>query len=89
MQNQGVGHLLGLSNRISLGSEVSSGSSAGREESSEDWLDDRSEDDLSAVGDWKSHPENKDELEDVVECCDVSAIVYAFRKYTYGTSIRR
>lgn len=32
-------------------------------------MNDGSEDDLSAVSHRKSHPENEDELEDVVECC--------------------
>lgn len=60
--------LLVLGRGISLRSEVSGGAAGLAEESGEDWLNDGSEHDLSAVGHWESHPENKHELEDVVEC---------------------
>lgn len=85
-------HLLALGSRICLGSEVGSGCSGGREESGENGLDDRSEDDLGTVGGRESHPENKDELEDVVECYHMSAITVRMaieEISTYGTSIRR
>lgn len=87
--NAGMEHLLTLRGRISLGSKVGGGRSGGREESSENWLNDGSEDDLSTVGGGESHPEDKDELEDVVECCHMSVVVKKRYLSTYGTNIQR
>lgn len=53
---------------IGLAAEVGSSGTGLGEESGEDRLDNGSEDDLSAIGHGKSHPEDKDELEYVVEC---------------------
>ena len=61
--------LLVLSRGISLCSEVSRGGARGGEESGKDRLNNGSENDLSAAGHRESHPEYKDELEDIVECC--------------------
>jgi len=41
-------------------------------------LEERSEDDLGAVGHGKSHPQNQDELEDVVEWKPVDGVDEAF-----------
>lgn len=74
--------LLGLAGgSIGLSAEVGSSCTSAREESSKDWLNDGSEDDLSAIGDWKSHPEDQNELEDIVECykdvsCDPNTVYY-------------
>jgi len=69
--------------RVNLGAEVGSGSTGSREVSCENWLDEGAENDLSAaktllvcrldsndqnlLGEWKSEPEDKDELEGIVE----------------------
>lgn len=59
-------HLLGL-DTVGLRAEVGGGR-ATLEEASEKWLEERAEDDDGAAGLGKSHPEDKDELEGVVEC---------------------
>ena len=65
--------LVVLGGSVSSRSEVSGGGAGAREESREDWLNDGSEDDLSAAGRGKSHPEDQDEFEDIVECYHMSA----------------
>jgi len=60
--------LLVLCRGIRLCSKVSSGSAGVGEESGENWLNDGSEDNLSAAGHWESHPQDEDELEDIVKC---------------------
>ena len=81
--------LLVLRGSISPRSKVGCGSAGTREKSREDWLKDRSEDNLSTIGHRKSHPEDKNELEDVVECCHilVSEVQY-WKGDAYGTSKR-
>lgn len=64
----GLVDLLILGGGVSLRSEVSGGAAGLRKESGEDWLNDRSENDLSAVGHGQSHPKDEDEFEDIVEC---------------------
>jgi len=44
-----------------------------------DWLKEGSEDDLSTRGLWKSHPENKNELEGEVEWEPVNSVDSAFK----------
>jgi hypothetical protein len=65
--------LLAFRRGVDLAAEVGSSRAGLREEAGEDWLNERSEDDLGAVGHWEGHPEDQNELEDVVECwCCVS-----------------
>jgi hypothetical protein len=52
---------------VRLAAEIGSSGTGRGEESGEDRLNDGSEDDLSSIGHGKSHPEDKDELEDIVE----------------------
>jgi len=52
---------------IGLGSEVGGSRSTLGEEAGEHWLDQRTEDDLSTTSLGESHPEDKDELEGIVE----------------------
>jgi hypothetical protein len=59
-------HLLRLGGGIGLSTEVGRGRSA-REEAAQHRLEERVEDNLSAVGLGERHPQNEDELEDVVE----------------------
>jgi hypothetical protein len=59
--------------RIRLRSEISRGGAGLREEAREDWVDEGTEQDLGATSLGKSHPEDEDELEGVVECCNWSA----------------
>lgn len=70
-------HLLALSSRVNLGSEVCCSCAAGGEESGKDWLNNRLEDDLSTAGDWEGHPENEDKLKGVVECCQTASVTRA------------
>jgi hypothetical protein len=65
--------------RIRLRSEFSGGGAGVGEEAREDRLDDGSEQDLRATSLGESHPEDKDELEGVVECCDESARIPSIR----------
>jgi hypothetical protein len=55
--------------RIRLRSDISRGGAALGEEAREDWVDDIVEQELRAAGLRKSHPEDEDEFEGVVECC--------------------
>jgi hypothetical protein len=78
-QNTESGTLVGLVRNlllrlgcVRLGSEISSGGAGLGEEAREDRVDKGSEQDLSTRCLRKSHPEDKDELEGVVECCDWS-----------------
>jgi len=57
---------------VRLGSEISGGGAGLGEEAREDRMDKGSEQDLSTRCLRKSHPEDEDELEGVVECCDRS-----------------
>jgi len=70
--------LLAFRSRVGLGSKVGSCSSRLGEEAGEDWLDDGAEDKLGTVGHWESHPEDEDELEDVVEWEPVDSIDKTF-----------
>ena len=63
--------LLAFESLVGLVADITRGGggrAATLEEAGEDWLEDRSEDDLGTVGDGKGHPQDQDELEDVVEC---------------------
>ena len=53
--------------RIRLRSELSRGGAGLGEEAREDWVDEGPEQDLGSGGLRKSHPEDEDELEGVVE----------------------
>ena len=82
-----LNRLLAFRSGISLASEVGSGGAGLAEESRKDWLDKGSEDDLSAIGHWKSHPKDKDELKGVVEsCCPISMCTVQSQAATYETS---
>jgi hypothetical protein len=59
-------YLLRLAGSLGLGLQVGRGRTT-REETGEQWLDEGVEDDLGAAELRKGHPENKGELEDVVE----------------------
>lgn len=59
--------LLAFPSSIGLGPEVGGSGTSRREEAREDRLDDRAEDDLSAVRRRQGHPQDEDELEGVVE----------------------
>lgn len=59
--------LLSLASGVDLGPQIGGGAASLGEEAGEDGLDEGAEDNLSAVCDGKSHPEDQDELEGVVE----------------------
>jgi hypothetical protein len=87
--------LQGLVRGVNLGTEVSSSSTGSREVSCENWLEEGAEDDLSAakkmsvcslnsfdrslLGEWKSEPEDKDELESVVEWEPIDGVDGTFK----------
>jgi len=73
-------HLLSL---LGLGLKVLRGG-AGGEVAGEDRLEEGSENDLSASGLGKSHPEDEDELEGVVEGEPVDGINCAFEESQEG-----
>lgn len=58
---------MGLASGVDLGAEVGGSGARLGEVAGEDWLDEGAEDDLSAGGLGKRHPEDEDELEGVVE----------------------
>jgi len=78
--------LLVLCRGVSLRSEISRCRAGAGEEPSEDWLDDGSEDDLGAIGHWKSHPQDEDELEDIVEWEPVDCVDQAFKDIQEGVN---
>jgi hypothetical protein len=59
--------LLAFASSISLGPQISSGAASRGEEAGKDRLDEGAEDDLGTVRHGQGHPEDKDELEGVVE----------------------
>ena len=59
--------LLAFPSGVGLGPEVGGSGTSRREEAREDRLDDRAEDDLGAVRHRQGHPQDKDELEGIVE----------------------
>ena len=61
-------HLLAFHSSVGLASNIGGGTTGLGEEAGEEWLENRTEDNLSAVRHWESHPQDQDELEDVVEC---------------------
>lgn len=77
-------HLLALSRRVHFRPKVCSGAASGGEESGEDWLDNRSEDNLGSVGHRQCHPEDKDELEDVVKWEPVDGVDQALKDVQEG-----
>jgi len=78
--------LLVLCRGVSLRSEISRCRAGAGEEPSEDWLDDGSEDNLGAIGHWKSHPQDEDELEDIVEWEPVDSVDQAFKDIQEGVN---
>lgn len=80
--------LLGLESGISLASNIGRSAAGLAEEAGENWLNEGSEDDLGAVGDWEGHPKDQNELEHVVEGCYrlAASSSKGFRGKTYGTS---
>lgn len=62
-----VNRLLAFESSVRLASNVGSSAAGAAEEAGESWLKDGSEDDLGTVGDREGHPQDQDELEDVVE----------------------
>jgi len=79
-----LNRLLAFRSGISLASEVGSGGAGFVEESRKDWLDEGSEDDLSAIGHRKSHPEDEDKLKGVVERKPVDSIDQALENVEEG-----
>jgi len=69
---------------VGLRAEIRCSCAAGGEESGEDWLDERAEDDLGTAGHWQRHPENQDKLEDVVEWEPVDGIDHALNYIEEG-----
>ena len=67
LDNDRLSRLLAFQSRIGLGADIAGGGSLALEKAGKEWVEERSEDNLSAVGDGKGHPQDKDELEDVVE----------------------
>lgn len=65
--NARASHLLALRSGVCLRAKIGSSRAGLREEAREDWLKERAEDKLSAASLWKGHPEDEDELEDVVK----------------------
>ena len=61
--------LLALRCRVGLGANIRRGGAGVNEEAREDWVQESAEDNLGAVCHWEGHPEDQDELEDVVEGC--------------------
>jgi hypothetical protein len=76
---------LALGSRVDFRAKIGRGGSTLREEAGEDWLDEGSEYDLGAACLGKSHPQDKDEFEGVVESCEV---LVARIEYGYGKVIR-
>jgi len=59
--------LLAFPSSVRLGPQIGGSGAGAGEEAGEDGLDDGAEDDLGAVGDGQSHPQNQDEFEGIVE----------------------
>jgi len=77
-------HSVGLCRLVGLRTEVRGGRAGGVKIASKDRLDQRSEDDLSATGLRKSHPQDEDEFEGVVEGEPVDSIDSAFKDCQEG-----
>jgi len=71
--------LLAFESSIGFASNICRSAATLAEESREDWLDERPEDDLGPIGHGKSHPQNQDELEHVVEGEPVDGIDHALQ----------
>ncbi len=69
LDNDCLSRLLAFHSSIGSVADIAGGGALtlALEEASEDWLKERSENDLSTVGDWEGHPQDQDELENVVE----------------------
>ena len=68
-------YLLAL-DALSLRTKVGAGGLIAAEDGLHDWSDEGPEDDLSTAELGKCHPEDKDELEDVIECCKLMSALY-------------
>lgn len=91
---------MGLAGRVDLGAEIGGGGAGFREVAGEDGLEERAEDDLGATVSCelrsciehfgglrslgKSHPEDQDKLEGVVEGCPRQIVV----RYSIGQYLR-
>lgn len=71
--------------RIRLRPEVGSGGAGLREEAREDGLDEGSEQDLGAGSLRKSHPEDENEFEGIIECYKQSAGTRGTSKWDWHT----
>lgn len=81
--------LLAFHGSIGLAPKIRGCRSRLREEAGEDRLDQGAEDNLGAVCHWEGHPEDEDELEDIVEGChNVSTVTRTHIFATYETSRR-
>jgi hypothetical protein len=79
--------LLALGSGVGFRTEISGSGPALREEAGEDWLNEGSEHDLSAIGLRESHPQDKDEFECVIESYDGLANEHdQVGDQTYGTN---
>jgi len=76
--------LLAFESSIRLASDICGGATSLAKEAREDGLEDGSEDDLGAIGHWKRHPQNQDELENVVEGEPVDSINHALENSEEG-----
>jgi hypothetical protein len=80
---------LAFESSISLVTDICSGAAALGEEARENGVDEGSEDDLCTVGDRERHPQDEDELEDVVEGYTLLVSPrWQLQNCTYGTSRR-
>jgi hypothetical protein len=62
-----VMRLLAFQSRIGFASQIGRSIASAAEKAGEDRLEEGSEDNLGAVGDGESHPQDQDELEGVVK----------------------
>lgn len=82
-----LNRLLAFQSGISLASNIGGGATSLAEEARKDRVDDGSEDDLGAIGRGEGHPQDQDELEDVVERCrELVRMSGTVLRITYGTS---
>jgi len=76
--------LLAFESGVRLASDICGSATSLAEEAGEDRLQDRPEDDLGTIGHWKGHPQNQDELENVVEGEPVDGINHALENSEEG-----
>jgi hypothetical protein len=81
-----LSRLLAFQSSVGLGADIAggSGSTLTLEKAGKERVEEGSEDNLGAIGDGKGHPENQDELEDVVEGCQEESSAHALTDKVRG-----